>query len=131
MQVKTSKNLIAALAMLAAAPAFAQQSEFIAADADFTPSQTRAAVVNELNQAYAAGTLVSQQHDGANANQVASSRSRSEVVAELNQAYRDGALATQQRDGAQTIQFAGHRSRSEVRQEALAANQNQIVKSSY
>ncbi len=54
-----AKQMIIAIAVFAAAgSAFAQQREFVAPDANFTPAKTRAEVIAELNQAYADGTLV-------------------------------------------------------------------------
>jgi len=53
-----AKQLIGAAAILAAAgSAFAQQTEFVAPDAGFVSTKTRAEVRAELNQAYADGTL--------------------------------------------------------------------------
>lgn len=129
-----AKQLIAAAAILAATgTAFAQQTEFVAADANFTPAKTRAEVVAELNQAYADGTLVTQTRDGADSVQLASNSApgkiRAEVIAERNRAYADGTLGTMTRDGAETIQFAGTRSRDEVRREAMLANQGKFGKS--
>lgn len=88
-----TKQLIAAAAILAATgTAFAQQTEFVAADANFTPAKTRAEVVAELNQAYADGTLIPR--DGADTVMVASShRTRDEVRAEARQANQDKFIA--------------------------------------
>lgn len=80
--------IIAATVLAAAGSAFAQQTEFVAADANFTPSKTRAEVVAELNQAYADGTLATR--DGADTVIVATThRSRDEVRAEAKQANQD------------------------------------------
>lgn len=59
-----TKNLIAAFAVLASASAFAQQTEFVAPDANFHSSKTRAEVRQELAAAYQSGDLVQRQHDG-------------------------------------------------------------------
>jgi len=124
-----TKNILAAAAIFAAsASAFAQQTEFVAPDAGFISTKSRAEVIAELNQAYGQGALASQQHDGQQTIQLAGNKSRAEVIAELNQAYREGTLATQQHDGEQLIQFAGTKTRDEVRQEALAANQARFGK---
>lgn len=79
------KKLIVTAAVFAAAgSAFAQQTEFVAADANFTPAKTRAEVVAELNQAYADGTLATR--DGQDTVIVANThRTREEVRAEAKQ----------------------------------------------
>jgi hypothetical protein len=59
-----AKNLIAAIALLAAGSAFAQQTEFVAADAGFHSTKTRAEVRQELAVAYSAGDIAQRQHDG-------------------------------------------------------------------
>lgn len=129
-----AKQLIAAAAVFAAAgSAFAQQTEFVAPDAGFVSSKTRAEVVAEMGQAYHEGTLVTQQRDGADTVQLARSntapgKTRADVVAELNQAYREGTLVTQQHDGAEQIRFAGTRSRDDVRREAMLAKQGKLDK---
>lgn len=84
-----TKQLIAAVAILAATGSvFAQQTEWIAADANFTPGKTRAEVIAELNQAYADGTLATR--DGADSVIVAgTNRSRDEVRAEAKQVNQD------------------------------------------
>lgn len=118
-----TKQLIAAVAILAATGSvFAQQTEWVAADANFTPSKSRAEVVADLNQAYANGTLA--QRDGEDTVILAGTRSRADVVAELNQAYADGTLIP--RDGEADVMIAGTRSRDEVRAEATAANQSKF-----
>jgi len=87
-----TKNILAAAAIFAAsATAFAQQTEFVAPDAGFTSTRTRAEVIAEMNQAYQDGTLATQQFDG-QPTAVASngsSRSREEVRAEARQASQD------------------------------------------
>ena len=84
-----AKQLIAAAAILAAAgSAFAQQTEFVAADAGFVSGKTRAEVRAELNQAYADGTLATR--DGQDVPLVADTqRSRDEVRAEARQARQN------------------------------------------
>jgi hypothetical protein len=59
-----TKNLFAALAVIASASAFAQQTEFVAPDAGFHSSKTRAEVRQELATAYAANDVAQRQHDG-------------------------------------------------------------------
>jgi len=127
--MNTKNILVAAAVFAASATAFAQQTEFVAPDAGFISTKTRAEVVADLNQAYGQGALASQQYDGQPTIQLAGTKSRADVVAELNQAYREGTLATQQRDGEDLIQFAGTKTRDEVRQEALAADQARFGKS--
>lgn len=84
-----TKQLIAAAVVFAAAgSAFAQQTEFVAPDAGFVSSKTRADVVAELQQAYADGTLV--QRDGADSVIVSNThRSRDAVRAAAKQANQD------------------------------------------
>src|SRR5690349_12330519 len=77
-----TKNLIAAIAVLAAGSAFAQQTEFVAPDAGFKPALTRAQVRQELNAAYASGDVVQRRHDGQDTQYAAGSRTRQEVRAE-------------------------------------------------
>lgn len=84
-----TKQLIAAAAVfVAAGSALAQQTEFVAPDANFTSAKTRAEVVAELNQAYHEGALVTQQRDGAEPTQYASVRNRDEVRQEAVVANR-------------------------------------------
>lgn len=52
--------LVIAAISATAGSAFAQQAEFVAADANFAPSKTRAEVMAEVNQAYLDGTLGTQ-----------------------------------------------------------------------
>jgi hypothetical protein len=59
-----TKNLIAAFAVLASASAFAQQTEFVAPDANFHSTKTRAEVRQELAAAYSVGDVAQRQHDG-------------------------------------------------------------------
>ncbi|MGB6054361.1 MAG: DUF4148 domain-containing protein [Burkholderiaceae bacterium] len=127
--MNAKQMIIAAAVFAASASAFAQQTEFVAPDAGFVSTKSRAEVVAERNQAYGQGMLATQQRDGADAIRFAGTKSRADVVADLNQAYRDGALVSQRHDGEQAIQFAGTRSRDEVRQEALASTQERFGKS--
>jgi hypothetical protein len=85
-KIMNVKNLIAAVAVFAAAgSAFAQQTEFVAPDAGFTPTQTRAVLRQDLAQAANLGAIVQRQHDGQDTVYVASNRSRQEVRAEAIQ----------------------------------------------
>ena len=78
-----AKNLIAAVAVLAAAgSAFAQQTEFVQPDASFTSTLTRAAVRQEIGDAFARNDLAPLQHDGQDVRYARGSRSRAEVRAE-------------------------------------------------
>jgi hypothetical protein len=77
------KNLIAAVAVFAAAgSAFAQQSEFIAPDAGFKSSVTRAEVRQDLAGAASQGLVAQHQHDGQDTVYAVNTRSRQEVKAE-------------------------------------------------
>ena len=84
-----AKQLIAAAAILAAAgSAFAQQTEFVAADAGFVSTKTRAEVRAELNQAYADGTLATR--DGQDAVIVADPHlTRAQVRAQIQPPRQD------------------------------------------
>ena len=80
------KKLIATVAVFAAAgSSFAQQSEFIALDAGFKPTLTRAEVRQDLALAAGQGAIAQRQHDGQDAVYAANSRSRQEVRAEAIQ----------------------------------------------
>lgn len=86
--MNTKQLIVAAAVFVAAGSAFAQQTEFVAADANFTPTKTRAEVVAELNQAYADGTLATR--DGQDTVIVADThRTRDEVRAEAKQANQN------------------------------------------
>jgi len=88
--MNTRKILAAAAIFAASATAFAQQTEFVAPDAGFTSTKTRAEVIAEMNQAYQDGTLATQQVDGETTAIAANgSRSRADVRAELRQASQD------------------------------------------
>jgi hypothetical protein len=77
------KNLIAAVAVFAAAgSAFAQQTEFVAPDAGFQSSLTRAEVRQDLAQAASEGAIAQRQHDGQDTVYAAGSRNRQDVRAE-------------------------------------------------
>ena len=83
------KNLIAAVAVFAAAgSAFAQQTEFVAPDAGFKSSLTRAEVRQDLAQAASVGAIAQRQHDGQDSVYAASSRSRQDVRAETIKSAR-------------------------------------------
>lgn len=59
-----AKQIIAAIAVLAATgTAFAQQTEFVPADAGFQSTKSRAEVRSELEQAYRQGQIVTQTND--------------------------------------------------------------------
>lgn len=80
------KNLFAAVAVFAAAgSAFAQQTEFVAPDAGFRSSLTRAEVRQDTARAASQGAIVQRQHDGQDAVYAAGSRSRQEVRGEAIQ----------------------------------------------
>ena len=80
------KKLIAAVAVFAAAgSAFAQQAEFVAPDAGFKSTLTRAEVRRDLAQAASQGQIAQRQHDGQDTVYAANGRSRQEVRAEAIQ----------------------------------------------
>lgn len=86
--MNTKQLIVAAAVFVAAGSALAQQTEFVAADANFTPTKTRAEVVAELSQAYADGTLATR--DGQDTVIVAGiHRTRDEVRAEAKQANQN------------------------------------------
>jgi len=81
------KNIIAAVAVFAAAgSAFAQQTEFVAPDAGFKSTLTRAEVRQQLSQAYSEGAVVQRQHDGQDTQYAGNSKSREEVKKEAARA---------------------------------------------
>jgi hypothetical protein len=81
-----AKQLIAVAAFLATAgAALAQQTEYVAADANFVAGKTRAEVVAEVQQAQADGTLAVRD-DQYPVMVAGSQRSRDEVRAEARQA---------------------------------------------
>ena len=83
------KNLFAAVAVFAAAgSAFAQQTEFVAPDAGFQSSLTRAEVRQDLAQAASQGAIAQRQHDGQDTNYAAGSQSRQNVRAETIRSAR-------------------------------------------
>jgi hypothetical protein len=84
-----AKHLIAAVAVFAAAGSvFAQQTEFVAPDANFVSTKTRAQVVSELKQARANGELQAKEYVDTNAMMAGEPRSRNEVRAEAAQAVQ-------------------------------------------
>jgi hypothetical protein len=77
------KNLIAAVAVFAAAgSAFAQQTEFVAPDAGFNSSLTRAQVRQDLARAQSQGLTAQRQHDGQDTVYAGSDKSRQAVKSE-------------------------------------------------
>lgn len=81
------KNIIVATAILAAAgSSFAQQTEFVAPDAGFKSTLTRAQVRQELAQAYEQGDIVQRQHDGQDTQFAGSTQSREQVKKEAARA---------------------------------------------
>jgi hypothetical protein len=59
-----NKLLVAAAVVLATGSAFAQQTEFVAPDAGFKSSLTRAEVRQDLARAQSEGTTAMREHDG-------------------------------------------------------------------
>jgi hypothetical protein len=83
------KNIIAAVAVLATAgSAFAQQTEFVAPDAGFRSSLTRAEVRQDLGQAQTEGLTAQRQHDGQDAVYAGNSHSRQDVKIEQARASK-------------------------------------------
>jgi hypothetical protein len=81
------KNIIATVALFAAAgSSFAQQTEFVAPDAGFKPSLTRAQVRQDLAQAFAQGNVAQRQHDGQDTQFAGGSQSRDQVRKEAARA---------------------------------------------
>ena len=81
------KNIIATAALFAAAgSAFAQQTEFVAPDAGFKSTLTRAEVRQDLAQAYAQGNVAQRQHDGQDTQFAAGTKSREEIRKEAARA---------------------------------------------
>jgi hypothetical protein len=85
----TIKHMIAAAALLAAAASsYAGQSEFVAPDAGFVPSLTRAEVRQQMAQAYARRQMVMQQYTGQDPVYARGVRTRQEVRMEAREAAR-------------------------------------------
>ena len=83
------KNLIAAAAVFAAAgSAFAQQTEFVAADAGFRSGMTRAEVRQDLADAQSRNLTVQRRHDGQDTVYAGSEKTRKEVKAEQSASAR-------------------------------------------
>ena len=84
------KTFFAAAAVFAAsASAFAQQTEFVAPDAGFHASLTRAEVRQQLVQAQTEGLTAQRQHDGQDAVYAKSEKSRGDVKIEQAKAAKD------------------------------------------
>ena len=85
----TVKHMFAATALLAAAASsYAAQTEFVAPDAGFRPSTTRAEVRQQMAQAYAKHQMVQQQHTGQDPVYAKGERTRQEVRMEASEAAR-------------------------------------------
>ena len=83
------KKLIAAVAVFAAAgSAFAQQAEFIAPDAGFNSSLTRAEVRQDLARAQSQNLTAQRRHDGQDSVYATSDKSRQAVKAEQSASAR-------------------------------------------
>jgi hypothetical protein len=81
------KNIIATVALFAAAGStFAQQAEFVAPEAGFKSSLTRAQVRQDLAQAYAQGNVAQRQHDGQDTQFASGTQSREQVRKEAARA---------------------------------------------
>ena len=83
------KNLIAAVAVFAAAgSAFARQTEFVAPDAGFKSTLTRAEVRQDLAAAQSQGLTAQRRHDGQDAVYAGTDKSRQAVKAEQSASAR-------------------------------------------
>jgi hypothetical protein len=78
----------AAAVFAAAGSAFAQQTEFVAPDAGFKSTLTRAEVRQDLAQAQSRGLTAQRQHDGQDAVYVRSDKARQEVKIEQAKAAK-------------------------------------------
>jgi hypothetical protein len=86
-----AKQLIAALSLIGAAGSvFAQQTEFVAPDAGFVSSKTRAEVAAEVKQASEQGLLVTNDAFPRDEPIAGKPSTREEVRASLNQPPRNG-----------------------------------------
>jgi hypothetical protein len=83
------KKLIAAVAVFAAAgSAFAQQAEFIAPDAGFKSTLTRAEVRQDLAGAQSQNLTAQHRHDGQDSVYLATGKTRQEVKSEQSASAR-------------------------------------------
>jgi Domain of unknown function (DUF4148) len=91
-----AKHLIAAVAVFAATGSvFAQQTEFVAPDAKFVSTKSRAQVAAELKQVRANGEVQAKEYVDTNALMAGEPRSRDEVRAEVaksTQAHRQAGV---------------------------------------
>jgi hypothetical protein len=84
------KNLLTAAAIFAAAgSAFAQQTEFVAPDAGFHSTLTRAEVRQDLVQAQSQGATAMREHDGQDAVYAKTDKSRNDVKIEQAKAAKE------------------------------------------
>jgi Domain of unknown function (DUF4148) len=90
-----AKHLIAAVAVFAATGSvFAQQTEFVAPEANFVSTKSRAQVVADLKASKANGDyVVGGREYVAPAAHFASTKTRAQVIAELKQSEGDGSYA--------------------------------------
>jgi hypothetical protein len=109
--------------VLSSGSAFAQQIEFVAPDASFHSSMTRAEVRNQLIEAETIGKTAWQMYDGQDSPSGAGILSRAEVRSQLIDAENVGKTAWQMHDGQDTAPRAGILTRKQVRAEAVTALQ--------
>jgi len=83
--MKTMQCMAAAIVMIAAGSAFAQQREFVAPDAGFKPALTRAEVRNDLRSG---DRLAWHQRDGQDSVYTAGTESRKNVRSEVARTAR-------------------------------------------
>lgn len=109
-------SILAAAALLVATTSSAFAQEYVAPDAGFVSTKTRAEVSAELQEARADGSRLMQNTEVVNFASAQSTKSRAEVRQELVSAQADGIASTQLVDGMYPVmasQSAG-KSRAEV-----------------
>jgi Domain of unknown function (DUF4148) len=85
-----TKKLITAVAVFAAAgSAFAQQTEFVAPDAGFHSTLTRAEVRQDLARAQSQGLTAQREHDGQDAVYAKTDKARQDVKIEQAKASKE------------------------------------------
>jgi Domain of unknown function (DUF4148) len=119
------KNLIAAVAVLAAGSAFADDTYPYVDHSKFVGTKTRAEVTAELNGAPA---LAARSPEFIDSTAVAAGKTRAEVQAELARDYAQGVHASNRTsEFVEFTQVASTRTRDEVRQEAVQAARSNAV----
>jgi hypothetical protein len=111
-----AKHLVAAFAVFAATGSVLAQ-EFVAPDANFVSTRTRAEVVAEIAQARANDTFNVKDNEYPVVARSGAAKNRNEVQAELAQARADGTLAISETAYPALPKTAGTKTRAEVRDE--------------